>query len=143
MGLHKILKIIAFALAIIGAILVLVIMAGDEDTALNMSGNMLYVTYATLGIVILLVLIYVLKGLFDGDIKKTLMTVGAFAAIIILSYVLSSGTDLNLKPFTDKGADITEATSKNVGAGLIAFYILAVLAIGSMLYGGVKKIFNK
>ena len=143
MGLHKILKIIAFALAIIGAILVLVIMAGDEDTALNMSGNMLYVTYATLGIVILLVLIYVLKGLFDGDIKKTLMTVGAFAAIIIVSYVLSSGTDLNLKPFTDKGADITEATSKNVGAGLIAFYILAVLAIGSMLYGGVKKIFNK
>jgi len=143
MGLHKILKIIAFALAIIGAILVLVIMAGDADTALSMSGNMLYVTYATLGIVILLVLIYVLKGLFAGDIKKTLMTVGAFAAIVIISYVLSSGTDLNLKPFNDKGADITEATSKNVGAGLIVFYILAVLAIGSMLFGGVKKIFNK
>jgi len=38
---------------------------------------------------------------------------------------------------------ITESISKNVGAGLNAFYILAVVAIGSMLFGGVKKMFNK
>jgi hypothetical protein len=77
--------------------------------------------------------------LFSGDIKKTIMTVGAFAAVIIISYVMSSGTDLDLKPFTDKGADVTESVSKNVGAGLYAFYILAAVAIGSMLYGGAKK----
>ncbi len=143
MGLHKILKIIAFALAIIGAIFALMIMAGDEATAQNMSSYMLYIAYAVLGIVLLLVVLFVIKGLFAGDIKKTLMTVGAFAAVIIISYVISSGTDLDLKPFTDKGADVTEATSKNVGAGLYAFYILAAVAIGSMLYGGAKKMFNK
>jgi hypothetical protein len=139
MGLHKVLKIVAFALAIIGAVFALMIMAGDEDTAQSMSGNMLYIAYAVLGIVLLLVVLFVVKGLFSGDIKKTIMTVGAFAAVIIISYVMSSGTDLDLKPFTDKGADVTESVSKNVGAGLYAFYILAAVAIGSMLYGGAKK----
>jgi len=143
MGLHKILKIVAFALAIIGAIVALIIIAGDEDTALSMSGNMLLIAYAVLGIVLLLVVLFVIKGLFAGDIKKTLMTVGVFAAVIIVSYVVSSGTDLDLQPFNDKGLGITESISKNVGAGLNAFYILAVVAIGSMLFGGVKKMFNK
>ncbi|MDG1731111.1 MAG: hypothetical protein P8K68_01745 [Algibacter sp.] len=143
MGLHKILKIVAFALAIIGAIFVLLIMAGDDESALSMSGNLLYVAYAVLGIVLALVLIYVIKGLFAGDIKKTLITVGAFAAVIFISYAISSGTDLDLKPFTDKGLDVDEGTSKVVGAGLYAFYALAILAIGSMLLGGLKKIFNK
>ncbi|NNC50152.1 MAG: hypothetical protein HKO01_06415 [Flaviramulus sp.] len=143
MGLHKILKILAFTLAIIGAIFALLIIAGDEDTAQSMGGNLLYVAYLVLGIVLALVLLFVLKGLFKGDIKKTLTTVGAFLAIVVIAYVISSGTDLDLQPFNDKGLGITEAISKNVGAGLYAFYILAVLAIGSMLYGGVKKIFNK
>ncbi|WP_298550117.1 hypothetical protein [uncultured Algibacter sp.] len=143
MGLHKILKIVAFALAIIGAIIVMVIIAGDDDSALSMSGNLLYVAYAVLGIVIALVLIFVLKGLFAGDIKKTLLTVGAFAGIVLISYAMSSGADLDLTPFTDKGLDVNEGTSKMVGAGLYAFYALAILAIGSMLLGGLKKILNK
>ncbi|WP_298532613.1 hypothetical protein [uncultured Algibacter sp.] len=143
MGLHKILKIVAFALAILGAIFALTIMAGDDDTAQSMSGNMLYVTYAVLGIVLALVVIFVIKGLFAGNIKKTLVTVGAFAAIIFISYAISSGTDLDLTPFTDKGLDVDEGTSKVVGAGLYAFYVLAIVAIGSMLLGGVKNILNK
>ncbi|WP_194766987.1 hypothetical protein [Tamlana sp. I1] len=143
MGLHKVLKIVAFALAIIGAIFALMIMTGDDSTALSMSGNMLYIAYVTLAIVLFLVFIFVIKGLFAGNIKKTIMTVGAFVLVLVISYALSSGTDLDLKPFTDKGLDITESTSKDVGAGLYAFYILAVIAIGSMLFGGVKKIFNK
>jgi hypothetical protein len=143
MNLHKILKIAAFALAIIGAIIALMIMAGDESSALTMSGYLLYVAYIVLGIVLLLVILFVLKGLFAGNIKKTLMTVGAFLAIAVISYVISSGTDLNLEPFNQKGLGITEGISKNVGAGLYTFYILAILAIGSMLYGGAKKLFNK
>ncbi|WP_136481487.1 hypothetical protein [Cognatitamlana onchidii] len=143
MGLHKILKIAAFALAIIGAIFALMIMTGDEDTAQSMSGNMLYIAYIVLGIVLLLVVLFVIKGLFSGNLKKTLMTVGAFVLVILISYGMSSGSDLDLKPFIDKGVDIDEGTSKTVGAGLYAFYILAILAIGSMLYGGAKKLFNR
>ena len=143
MNSHKILKIIAFALAIIGAIFALIIIAGDEKTALNMSGKMLYIAYAVLGLILAMVSLYVIKGLFAGNIKKTLMTVGAFVAILVISYGMSSGTDLDLTPFTDKGLDVTEGTSKKVGAGLYAFYVLAFLAIASMVFSGVKKIFNK
>lgn len=143
MGLHKILKIVAFALAIIGAIFALMIMAGDEERAQSMSGNMLYVAYAVLGIVLLLVVLFVIKGFFAGNIKKTLLTVGIFLAIVLISFGMSSGTDLDLQPFLNKGMDITESTSKTVGAGLYTFYILAVVAIGSMLYSGAKKLFNK
>lgn len=139
MGLYKIIKYIAFALGIIGAVLALLIMSGSD----GMISNILYVTYVVLFLVIALVLIYVLKGLFAGDVKKTLMTVGLFLAIIVVSYLMSSGTDLDLEPFNNKGLGITEATSKNVGAGLYTFYILAILAIGSMLLSGVKKLTNK
>ncbi|MCB4799834.1 hypothetical protein [Neotamlana laminarinivorans] len=143
MNLHKVLKIVAFALAIIGAIFALMIIGSDEDAAKGLSGNILYVAYAVLAIVIALVLVFVIKGLFSGDIKKTLLTVGAFLVIIAISFGVSSGSDLDLQPFIQKGSDVTESTSKTVGAGLIAFYILAVLAIGSMLVGGAKKILNK
>ncbi|WP_100613482.1 hypothetical protein [Confluentibacter citreus] len=140
MDLHKILKIVAIILSVIGAGLALVIISGDEATAKNMSGNMLMVAYVILAIVLILVLIYVIKGLFSGNIKKTLMSVGAFVAVILISYILSSGTDLDLTPFNSKGLGITEAVSKNVGAGLIAFYILGFLAIASMVFSGFKKI---
>jgi len=139
MDLHKIFKIIAIVLSVIGAAFALLIIAGDEATARSMSGNMLMVSYAILVIVLVVVLIYVIKGLFSGNIKKTLMSVGAFVGVILISYILSSGTDLDLTPFNSKGLGITEAISKNVGAGLIAFYILGVVAIGSLIFSGLFK----
>lgn len=140
MGLHKILKIVAIILSVVGAAFALMIVAGDDATADSMSGKMLTVSYLTLALIIVLVVLFVIKGLFAGDIKKTLMSVGAFAAVILISYMLSSGTDLDLSGFNSKGLGITEAISKNVGAGLIAFYILGFLAIVSMIFSGFKKI---
>ena len=139
MDLHKILKYLAYALGIIGAILALLIMTGSD----GMIDNILYVTYIVLFVVIALILIYVVKGIFTGNIKKTLMTVGLFLAVILISYLISSGTDLDLKQFNDKGLGITESISKNVGAGLYAFYFLSFLAIGATLLSSIKKIFNK
>ncbi|PWK20843.1 hypothetical protein [Xanthomarina spongicola] len=139
MSLHKILKIIVGVLSIVGVIFALMIMSGNE----SMIDNMMYVTYVVLAIILALVLVYVIKGLFAGNIKKTLMSVGAFVVILVISYAMSSGTDLDLTPFTNKGVDITEAISKNVGAGLYAFYALAIIAIGSMTLSGIKKLTNK
>lgn len=136
MGLHKIVKYAAYALAVIGIIFGIMIMTGNE----GMIDNMLFVGYAVLAFILVLVLIYVVKGLFAGNVKKTLISVGLFVGIILISYAMSSGTDLDLQPFIDKGQDITEATSKKVGAGLYAFYIIAIIAVGSMAFSGVKKI---
>ncbi|WP_372753612.1 hypothetical protein [Mariniflexile sp.] len=139
MDLHKILKYFAYACGIIGAVLALLIITGSE----GMIDNILYVTYVVLFVVLALILIYVVKGIFSGNIKKTLTTVGLFLGVILISYFISSGTDLDLKQFNDKGLGITEAVSKNVGAGLYAFYFLSVTAIIATFLSGLKKLLNK
>ena len=139
MNLHKILKYVAYALGIIGTIFALLIITGSE----GMIDNILYVTYVVLFIVIALIVIYVVKGLFAGNIKKTLTTVGLFLAVILVSYLMSSGTDLNLDKLNEKGLGITEAICKNVGAGLYAFYFLIVTAIVATFLSSAKKLLNK
>ncbi len=140
MNLHKILKYLAYALGIIGTIFALMLIMTDS---VGMIDNILVVTYITLFVVVALILVYVLKGIFAGNIKKTLITVGLFLAVILISYILSSGTDLDLKQFNDKGLGITEGISKNVGAGLYAFYILITIAIITTFLSSAKKLLNK
>ncbi len=143
MSLHKILSIIALVLAVVGIIFGLLITIGDLETLRepgSMIDNMMYVAYVIFAITIVLVLIYVIKGLFSGNIKKTILSLGVFLAIILVSYIMASGTNLDLQPFTDKGLNVTESTSKNVGAGLYTFYALAVFAIAVMALSGLKKL---
>lgn len=138
MDLYKLIKYIALALGIIGIILAIMIMTGSQ----NVIDYILFLTYAVLFLIIAMVLFYVIKGLLAGDIKKTLISLGVFFGIIIVSYLMSSGTDLNLKPFNDKGLGITESASKFVGMGLYAFYFLMVVAIIAMLFSSAKKMFS-
>ncbi len=148
MNVKKILTIVLAVVGVVSAGLLFKII-GTGDTAIEAgeaSGVVdafMNIAYIVFFVTVAIVLVFVLKGLFSGNIKKTLLTVGLFAAIVIISFALSSGTDLDLTQFTKKGDDITEAISKNVGAGLITFYILGVLAIASMLFGSVKKLINK
>ena len=136
MGLHKIIKWVVIVLAVIGAIFAILLMAGNR----GMIDNILFLAYVVLALILVIVLIYVLKGLFAGNVKKTLLSVGMFLAVIVVAYFISSGDDLDLQPFIEKGQDVTEATSKKIGAGLYTFYVLAIVAIGSMALSGFKKV---
>jgi len=149
MGLHKIIKIVSWIFGIAGIVsLILIIMKGDQaikdaaelgDTA---AINPMYViAFVILILVLVVVLIFVLKGVFAGNIKKTLLSIGMFLAVVLVSYVLASGEVKGL-PLTD-GEAITESGSKWVGTGLIAFYLLAITAVGAMVLSGVKKITSK
>lgn len=146
MGLHKILKYVALALGVIGLILLgRVIATGDEtikaDAGVQSSvvDPFMYVAYVVLAVVLVLVLIYVVKGIFAGDIKKTLISIGAFVLVVAISYGLSEGVETPLKD----GEILTEGESRWVGAGLRTFYLLAFIAIGSMLFSGIKKLIAK
>jgi len=72
-------------------------------------------------------------------LKKALLSAGLFLAVIGISYVMSTGVETPLKD----GEVLSANGSRWVGAGLRAFYILAVVAIGAMLMSGAKRIFNK
>jgi hypothetical protein len=139
MALHKILKIIALLLSIAGVIfLVMIIAKGDTEVAATGDGinGFLYVAYITLAITLLFVLFFVLKGIFSGNIKSTLLSIGAFLVIVVISYALANG---NPMPMQD-GEMLSASGSKWVGTGLYAFYIMAILAIGAMVFSGIKKV---
>ncbi len=139
MGLHKIIKIVAILLSIAGIIFFAMILAkGDEAVTLTGEGvdGFLYVSYVIFAITIAFVLFFVIKGVFSGNIKSTLLSVGAFLLIVVISYVLADGTPMQMP----EGEMLSASGSKWVGAGLYAFYIMAVLAIGAMVYTGIKKL---
>jgi len=147
MNLLKIFRIVTVLLCLVGALfLVLIITTGDtaitsayeagEDTSLV--DNMSYVAYVTLALIVLFVLGFVFKNLFTGgSLRSTLIGAGSFVAVLVLSYVLSGG-DPTVYEHSEGVA--SASTSHYVGAGLVAFYILGVLAIGSILFTGVKKL---
>lgn len=144
---YKVLKYLAIAIGVISAILLVrVLIAGDTaitdspDVQASIVDPFLWVSYIVLLLVIVLVLVYVIKGLFSGNIKKTLMSVGLFLVILVLAYVLADDTviyDLN------DVAMISPSGAKWVSTGLIAFYILGIMAILAMLFSGVNKIKNR
>lgn len=145
MGLHKIIKIVALLLSIVGIVFfVMILSAGDQaieagESAGTVNGA-LYTAYITLGIILAFVLVFVLKGVFAGDIKKTLITVGAFLVIAVIGYAMSSGSLDGLPEELIRTENVTESTSKWVGAGLNTFYILGILAIGAMVVSGFKRV---
>ena len=119
----------------------MIINAGDDTVKATGEGvdGFLYVAYITLALVLFFVLIFVLKGLAGGDIKKTLLSIGVFVAIVAIAYGMSSGVETQLQD----GETLSENGSRWVGAGLRTFYILVILAIGSMVYGGLRKVMSK
>jgi len=139
MGLHKITKILGLVLSVVGAaFLGMIIMKGDiviKETGEGVDG-FIYTTYIIFALVLLAVIVFGLKALFSGNIKNTLMILGAFVVVIGISYGLADGTEM---PLTDGGM-LSESGSKWIGAGLYSFYILAIVAIGSMIFSGFKKV---
>lgn len=103
-----------------------------------------YLTIIVFVAVLLVTLISIVSSLLTkpGALKKVLVPTSVFILILVVGYILASGTNVDLKPLVEKGLEVTESTSKSVGAGLISFYILLVVAIGSMIWSGVKKSFS-
>ncbi|RFN59541.1 hypothetical protein [Marixanthomonas ophiurae] len=138
MALHKILKIVAVILSLAGIIFLgLIISKGDDVVKATGEGvdGYLYVAYITFAIVLLFVTVFVLKGIFAGNIKRTLLSILGFLVIVAIGFVLANGVET---PMQD-GEMLSESGSRWVGTGLYVFYILAVLAIGAMVFSGIKK----
>ena len=71
--------------------------------------------------------------------KKMLYSFGGLIAILIISYLMASNEVLG----SYEKYEITSSTAKQVGMGLTTFYILAIGAIGAVLYAELSKSFAK
>lgn len=140
MGLHKISKIVALVLGVAGILLWGMLTIKGDEAVIASGGegldSFLYVAYLTFAILLITVVSFVTKGIAAGDVKKTLMSVGAFVLIFVISYVMADGVET----FTKDGELVTAQTSRFIGTGLYAFYIMSVLAIIAMAFSGVKKL---
>ncbi len=74
-----------------------------------------------------------------NNAKKTLTTIGGLLLIILISYLMASDEVLG----SYEKHEITASTAKQVGMGLTTFYILAIGAIGAVLYAELSKVFSK
>jgi hypothetical protein len=143
--LYKILKIVAIVISLLAAVwLVRIVLAGDNaiadsvDLQSSLVTPFIYIAYVIFAVALVFVLVFVIKNLFSNPagLKSTLIGIAAFAAVIVISYVLASGKETPLKD----GEVLSEAASKWVETGIYAFYIMAIIAIGAMVFSGVKKL---
>lgn len=130
---YKLSKIISIVLASIGVLLWFGLMFFvDRNNPENLPMSlMFYVGYLLFGISIVVAVVSSIINILSvpGAIKQFLTYVGVFAVIVIVSYVFSLG----------------EATPLEVAisTGLIAFYILAGIAILLLVFTGVKNALTK
>ncbi len=143
MTIHKILKYLALVIGVIGLILLgRIIMAGDATIETSASAQaslvdpFMWLSYLVMAVILVLVLFFVITGLFKGNIKNTLISVGAFVLIVVIAYVLTDGEATTLKD----GEILSASASHWVSAGLVVFYILAVVAVGAMVLSGIRKL---
>lgn len=73
-----------------------------------------------------------------GALLRSAIAIGALLALFGVAYALSSSDVIA----SHRALGITGGTSKIVGAGLIMFYIVIVLAFISLLYSEISKAFK-
>ncbi|WP_239004459.1 hypothetical protein [Lacinutrix sp. WUR7] len=142
MNSQKIITIIAGVIGVIAMFfLIRIIGVGDEAIKAGESSGIvntfMYIAYAILALILVLVVLFTLKNIFSNaaTLKRTLMAVGAFLVVALICYFLATGVETPLK----EGEVLSAGDSKLIGAGLYMFYALAIIAIGSMLFSGIKK----
>jgi len=146
---HRIVKIVLVVIGLIGAILWFQLPSADvpPSEAVNNGamGLMFIISYILLGISIVATVLYGFMNLFSskGGLKKALLIIGGLLVVVVISYALAKGTDVNMAEMARNGVPTTEGEVKLIGMGLNVFFILTIVAVGAMLFGGVKKMISK
>ena len=148
---QKIIKIALIVIGLISAVLWYFLPSGDftipevaAEAANSSAMNFMFIiTYILLGIAVVVAVVYTLKNLFSTpeNLKKAIVALVGFALVVIISYFLSNGEDLDPQFLTDMNA--TTSTVKNIGTGIYTFLILAIVAVVLMIVPSVKKLIGK
>lgn len=139
MDLYKIIKWLVIVLSVVGfGFFLFVLIKGDDYIATTGEGIdwFIYIAYITLFLTLLFVAIFVIKGIFAGNIMKTIIPIAAFVVIIAVSFMLADGKETVMSD----GGIVSATESRWIGAGLYTFYTVALIAIGAMIFSGFKKV---
>jgi len=149
MNIQTIVKIISAVFGLLGAIFLFrIIGAGDEEIKMAASmgdfgtvSPLVSLAIAILSITVIVTVLFSLLSLASSPekLKKSLVFIGCFLLITGIAYAISSGVETPMKD----GEMLSASGSRWVETGLRMFYILATLAILSMVFSGARKILNR
>ena len=149
MNIQTIVKIISAVFGLLGVIFLFrIIGAGDEEIKMAASMGdygvvtpLVSIAIAILLITVAITVIFSLLNLASSTqkLKKSLLFIGLFIIVVVAAFAASSGVETPLKD----GEMLSSNGTRWVEAGIRMFYILAALAIGSILFFGGKKLINK
>ena len=88
---------------------------------------------------LLLALVFSAIKLFNDkkNAKKTIAMVGGLVVVCVIAYMLASDKT------TVTSLEVSDSAVKQVGMGLITFYILIASAIGAIVYSEISKLTSK
>lgn len=149
MNLQTIVKIVSAVFGLLGVVFLFrIIGAGDEEIKMAASSGdfatvspLVSLAIAILSITVSITLVFSILNLTSSSkkLKKSLIFIGCFIVVTIIAYAASDGVETPMKD----GEVLSASGSRWVGTGLRMFYILATLAILSMVLSGAKKILKK
>ena len=149
MNLQTIVKIISAVFGLLGVVFLFrIIGAGDEEIKMAATSGdfatvspLVSLAIAILLITVLITLVFSILNLASSSrkLKKSLIFIGCFVVVTLIAYAVSDGVETPMKD----GEVLSANGSRWVGTGLRMFYILATLAILSMVLSGAKKILKK
>ena len=149
MNIQTIVKIISAVFGLLGVVFLFrIIGVGDEEIKMAASmgdygvvSPLVSVAIAILFVTVAVTIVFSLINLASSPqkLKKSLLFIVCFIVVIGLAFMISSGVETPLKD----GEILSANGSRWVEAGIRMFYILAALAIGSMMFFGGKKLINK
>ena len=149
MNIQTIVKIISAVFGLLGVVFLFrIIGVGDEEIKMAASigdygvvSPLVSVAIAILFVTVAVTVVFSLINLASSPqkLKKSLLFILCFIVVIGLAFTISSGVETPLKD----GEILSASGSRWVEAGIRTFYILAALAIGSMIFFGGKKLINK
>ena len=139
MNLHKVTKIAAIIVAVLSLIFLGGLFATSDSEDNSWINPLIYLSYVILLACVAVVLIYVFKNLFSNkeNLKKTLITIGLFLAVALISFILADGTEV--KSVTNE-VIASESTSKWVSTGILLTIFLALIAQGCVVWAWLNKI---
>ena len=149
MKLENIIKIVCAVLGLLGVIFLFRILAtGDDD--IKMAASMgdfslisplislsMFILFITVVVTIIFSLINLASN--PGKLKKSMIFIGFLIIVMGIAYASSTGVETPMKD----GQVLSASGSKWVGTGIRVFYILASVAVLSMIAFGARNIIKK
>jgi len=149
MNFQNIIKIVSGLLGILGVIFLLRIMSlGDDQIKMDASmgdfssvSPLISLALFILSIAVIVTLVFSIITLASDPkkLKKAMIASGMFLLVIAIAYGVSEGVETPMKD--DKV--LSASGSRLVGTGIVSFYMLTVIAFGSMMFSAIKKIIKK